>query len=79
MPKISPSFLLAAFMSGLMGYLAIVDKSLRLEFAALTSGAVTGFFSLSTAKKEEEKANWTGLPPSDRVDLNPPESDAESK
>jgi hypothetical protein len=51
----SPSFIIAMFLSAVMAYLAIIDTSVRAAFSQLASGAIGGYFALTTPQKREKE------------------------
>jgi hypothetical protein len=50
----SPAFIIAMLLSAFMGYLAIVDTSVRAAFSQLASAGITGYFSLTIPQKRDK-------------------------
>lgn len=51
----NPAFVLAFFPLAVMAYLAIVDPSVRQNFALIASSGITGFFGITVPKKQERE------------------------
>lgn len=53
----TPAFVIAALLSCFVGYLAIVDPSLRQAFSSLAQTAITGYFAITAPQSTKDKDN----------------------